>query len=82
MQEQLNLFDEDEFHQRQYAVIFCSNIMKDQFGVIWEHQDIVKSYLTLEAAKILTAKLNKENFYNKKSYYRTIEMDGVNFLIG
>jgi hypothetical protein len=81
MEEQLNLFEDPEDPQQYYAVIFCSNIMKDQFGVIWEQQEIVKSNLSLEAAKILTAKLNSENFSSSGKYYKTIEIEVENFLI-
>lgn len=80
MNEQLNLFEQE--YSKRYAVIFCSNIMKDQFGVIWEQQEIVKSNLTLEAAKILTAKLNGENYSSKGNYYCSMLMAGENFLIG
>ncbi len=75
---QLDLFEETS-HET-YAVIFCSNIMKDQFGVIWERQEIVKSNLTLEDAKIFTAKLNSENL-SRKNYFKFIRMESPNLLI-
>lgn len=80
MNGQLNLFEQES--SQRYAVIFCSNIMEDQFGVIWEHQEIVKSNLNLNAAKILTARLNSENYSSKGNYYCYMLMDGENFLIG
>lgn len=78
--EQLNLFD--EINPGSFAVIFCSCIIKDQFGVIWERQEIFKTDLSKDAAENLARQKNEEIFPCKLDYYNVVEMMSVNFLVG
>ena len=78
--DQLNLFD--EINPKSFAVIFCSCIMKDQFGVIWERQEIFKTDLSKDAAENLAKQKNEEIFPGKSDYYKVVEMMSVNFLVG
>jgi len=83
--EQLDLFEES--NPKTFAVIFCSCIMKDQFGVIWERQEIIKTDLTKEAADKLARQKNGEictasyEYPGKLDYYKVVEMESVNFLV-
>lgn len=77
--DQLNLFD--EINPKSFAVIFCSCIMKDQLGVIWERQEIVSTNLTKDAAEILAKRKNEELISGKSDYYKVVEMRCVNFLV-
>ena len=75
--DQLNLFD--EANPGSFAVIFCSCIMEDQFGVIWERQEIFKSDLSKDAAENLVKRMNSEIFLGKTDYYKVVERESVNF---
>lgn len=76
--EQLDLFD--ELNPKTFAVIFCSCIMKDQFGVIWERQEIIKTDLSKDAADKLAKQKNEEILPGRTDYYKVVELRGVNFL--
>ncbi|MBE0538711.1 MAG: hypothetical protein IH620_03280 [Ignavibacterium sp.] len=78
--DQLNLFD--EINPKSFAVIFCSCIMKDQFGIIWERQEIVSTELSKDAAENLVKQKNEEIFPGKTEYYKVLEMKSVNILVG
>lgn len=77
--DQLNLFD--EINPKSFAVIFCSCIMKDQFGIIWERQEIVNTDLTKDAAENLAKRKNEEIYSGKLDYYKVLEMKSVNILV-
>jgi hypothetical protein len=54
--------------------------MKDQFGVIWERQEIFKTDLSRYAAENLVKQKDKEIYLGKKHYYKVVAMGGGNFL--
>ena len=54
--------------------------MKDQFGIIWERQDIFKTDLSKDAAENLDKQKNSEIFPGKLDYYNVVVMESVNFL--
>ena len=54
--------------------------MKDQFGGIWEKQEIVSTELSKDTAENLAEKKNEEIFPGKSDYYKVVEMRSVNFL--
>lgn len=72
--EQLELFEES--NPKTFAVIFCSCIMEDQFGVIWERQEIIKTDLTKDAANKLAKQKNGEIYPGRTDYYKVVEMRG------
>jgi hypothetical protein len=76
--DQLNLFD--EINPGSFAVVLCSCIMKDQFGDVWYRKELYKSNLSEDAAKNLTASLNKP-LDTSRHFYEMIPEDGPNFLI-
>ena len=77
--DQLNLFEEILPHR--YAVIFCSCIMKDQFGDIWERKEIISSGLSKDVAENYARLKNSKVFSGKSDYYKVVEMININFLL-
>ena len=77
--DQLNLFGEILPHH--YAVIFCSCIMEDQFGDIWERKEIVSSGLSKDDAENFARLKNSGVFLGKSDYYKVVEMTNPNYLI-
>ncbi len=55
--------------------------MKDQFGIIWERQEIVNTDLTKDAAENLAKRKNEEIYSGKLDYYKVLEMKSVNILV-
>jgi hypothetical protein len=53
--------------------------MKDQFGVIWEKQEIVSTELLKDTAGNLAEKKNEEIFPGKYDYYKVVEMEECEF---
>ncbi|MCK7528579.1 MAG: hypothetical protein MZV64_69015 [Ignavibacteriales bacterium] len=47
--------------------------MKDQFGVIWERQEIIKTDLSKYAAENLANQKNEEIFSGKTDYCKVVD---------